>query len=165
MKSIKLILSLAIYLLPGMLFAQSNPLDKLINKYANKSGFRYAEMETDMLSCKTDQVSKDLEAKFIAFKQDSTTTYTTLEVYNLFLGKINAKKYEPLAKLNRNGNKGEVLLKREGPVILGIVITMMEKNYVVSLSATGEFNLNDVGRIKELIKNKVPEMMKKFCHD
>ncbi len=161
----KLICLLSMFILPGFLTAQSDPLDKLLNKYGDKPGFRYAEMETNMLSCSSENSSNDLEVKFISFKQDSTTDYNVSEIYNLFSDRIKSQSYEALAIVKSSGNNVEMLVKRKGPVISGFVVMMAEENRTLFLSTSGEFNLKDIARLKELIKSKFPEMIDKFCRD
>lgn len=165
MKSKKLICLLSVLVVPAFLLAQSDPLDKLLNKYGDKPGFRYAEMETNMLACGSENSSGDLEVKFISYHQDSTSGYLVSEIYNVFSKKIKSQDYEPLAILKRNGNKAEMMINRQGPVISGIVVMMMAENHALFLSATGEFNLKEIVRLKDIIESKVPEIMNKFCRD
>ena len=165
MKSMKLICLLSLFFIPGFLSAQSDPLDKLLNKYGNKPGFRYAEIETNMLSCNSENSSKNLEAKFISFKQDSTTDYNVSEIYNVFSERIKSQSYEALAIVKSSGNHIEMLVKRKGPVISGFVIMMAEENHAFFISASGEFNLKDKVRLKELMKCNFPEMIDKLGRD
>jgi hypothetical protein len=165
MKPKKLIFLLGIYLFQVSSWAQSDPLEKFIDKYSGKPGFRYVEAETDILGFITGEESEDVEARLMAYRQDSTTNFSIAEITEAFAKRLRTKHYEMLVGFNRKGSRAEFHVRRKGSEITGIAITMLQKERAVFFSATGEFDLKDAGKLKEIIKCELPGLMKQFCRE
>lgn len=163
MKSAYLFLLLVITLLPGIIRAQSNPLDKLINKYEGKSGFRYIELETNFHGCLNKDSNSETDVKFISFREDSVSKHSVAEIYSRFIGKAKSKDFKDLIILFIEGAKAELMIRHEGSEITGVIISMAKKDHIMLFGASGSFELNDLKHLKDLENCEEFEWFKKFC--
>lgn len=158
-----LIFTAIITIFPGMIWAQSNPLDKLIDKYSGKDGFRYIEMETNILNFSEKESNPESDVKVIYFGQDSTTKFDISLIYDKFTSRIKSRDFEDIAVVFMKGTKAELLIKREGSEISGLIVILKKKGHLMIFGASGIFDLNDLSRLKELKDWKGLKMFKKFC--
>ena len=166
----KIVLMFVIGLVPIILLAQSNLLDDLMKKYANKPGFYFLDMQTNMFNSGKDENStlsseQTISIKILTFDEGASSQFKTLDIYEQFNSGIDVKSYKGLVEVKSSGNKVDMMIRKEGNILSDVIIIIRESNKVTFFSATGSFNLKDLLKLSAIKNCQGLEILEKLCED
>lgn len=170
-KTIKISILALIISLPVILFAQSNPLDSYISQYEGTPGFYYMDMKTNMFSFDENEQdspkteSNVIDFKIVSFEKTEKAKFDPANIYKNFSKTLNADSYRGLVTVKSSGENVEMLVKKEGNQIAEIVIIVQEKDETILMVATGNFDLKDIAKLRNLKDCKGLEALEKLCED
>lgn len=171
MKNIeKFWLLILIIAIPAILSAQTNPLDSYISKYEGTPGFYYMDMKTNMFSFEEEDGSAKTESniidfKIVSFESIEKAKFDPASIYDNFAKTLNPDVYKGLVDVKSSGENVEMLVKKDGKQIAEIVIIVQEKDETTLMVATGNFDLKDITKLKNLKDCKGLEVLEKLCED
>ena len=97
---IKITLLAFIIAIPGILFAQINPLDNYIEKYEGTPGFYYMDMKTNMFNFddkeegSQETSSKIIDFKIVSFEKNENSKFNPTQIYTDFNTTLNKDVYK-----------------------------------------------------------------------
>ena len=170
-KTIKISILALFISLPAILFAQTNPLDSYISQYEGTPGFYYMDMKTNMFSF--DENEKDsqktesniIDFKIVSFEKTEKAKFDPADIYDNFTKTLNPDVYKGLIDVKSSGEYVEMLVKKEGNQIAEIIIIVQEKAETTLMVATGNFDLKDIAKLRNLKDCKGLEALEKLCED
>lgn len=169
--SIKTKLLAIIIAIPGLLIAQINPLDSYIEKYEGAPGFYYMDLKTNMFNF--DDMDEGLQKsssniidfKIVSFEKNKNSTFNPAQIYNDFNSTLSKDVYKGLVEVKSDGELVNMAVKKEGDQIAEIIITVQEKEETTLMVATGNFDLKDIAKLRNLKDCKGLEALEKLCED
>ena len=171
MKSIYKIIPIIICaILPVFLSAQSNPLDGLIKKYSDQPGFYFLDLKTNILSSQRDDSTtvypgKLISIKLLTFKEGAGSQNKASVIYDQFYSIIDANAYKGLVEVKSNGDKVDMMVKKDGDKLSEIVIIIKENDETTFIAASGSFDLKDLARFSEIKNCRGLETLGKLCEE
>ena len=155
---------------PMILLAQQNPAEKLFEKYSNKSGFYYLNLETNMLSTieKKGGAKSDSEIvymKMLTFKESEDVKKEASKVYGEFLKVFDKDVYKGLVDVNSAGEKVDMMVKKEDGKVSEIIIVIFDKTETMLVSVSGNFDLKNLATFKQIENCKRLGSLKQLCED
>jgi hypothetical protein len=157
---------LALLIIPGFVFSQSAKTEKLFEKYAEKEGFYFLKLETNLLSSR-DEIPDDgvVHVKMLAFEQEEDSGKDVSKVYKEFQKAFNNEEYSGLIDVNSKGEKVDMMVKKTDGIVSEIVLIILDKNETMLISATGNFDLKNLANFESLEKCKRLGMLQKLCEE
>jgi hypothetical protein len=157
-------------MIPVILSAQSNPLDGMINKYADQPGFYFLEMKTNMFSSTLDDGSsaspgKLISIKILSFEEGSSSSYKAKDIYNQLNSSIDIKAYKGIVEVKNSGDLMDMMVKKDGDKISEVIITLQEETKTTLISATGNFTLKDMAKFSGMKNCRGLETLEKLCEE
>jgi hypothetical protein len=166
----KIILIIIGGLFPIMLFAQSNPLDGLIKKYADQPGFYFLDMKTNLFTSNKEgnaspEANNLISIKILSFEEGSSAQYKAADIYEKFNSSIDFKTYKGLVQVKSSGDKVDMMVKKDGDKLSEIIIVIQESKETTILAASGSFDLKDVAKFSEMKNCRGLETLEKLCEE
>jgi hypothetical protein len=157
---------IALIILPGFVFSQSVKTEKLFEKYAEKEGFYYLKLETNLLSSK-DEFPDDgiVYLQMLTFKQVESSAKEVSKVYKEFQNVFNSQDYTGLIDVNSKGEKMDMMVKKSDGKVSEIVVIILDKTETMLISATGNFDLKKLANFDSVEKCKRLSILQKLCEE
>lgn len=167
-KIIKVLFVLAI-VSPLFLFAQQTKVDKLFEKYSEKTGFYYLNLETNMFSLideeDTGSDSQIVYLKMLTYKEGENTSKEASKIYGEFKKAFDNNGYKGLIDVNSSGEKVDMMVKKEDGKVSELVILLFDETETKLITATGNFDLKKLANLKHLEDCERLGTLKQLCED
>lgn len=169
MKSIFSIIITLVVFLPGVLLAQTNPLDGFLEKYSGEKGFYYLDLNTNMFSKSCEDEAQDFEKKvnikMLSYDETLGKGKQASDMYNVFINQFRNDDYIGLVEVRHSGENVEILVKKENKMVTEFILAMQEKESVTLVAATGNFDLKDLTKLKSLQNCKGMNILHQMCDE
>ncbi len=168
-KNLKILLVIAI-MSPLFLFSQQSGADKLFEKYSNKLGFYYLNLETNMLSTieegeESKNQSEIVYLRMLTFKESEDVNKEASKVYGEFLKAFDKDVYKGLIDVNSSGEKVDMMVKKDNGKVSEIIIVIFDNTETMLVSASGNFDLKKLATFKQIENCKRLGSLKQLCED
>lgn len=166
----KIFVILLVIGIPGILAAQSNPLDSYIEKYEGQDGFFFLKLETNLAGIdgeddKDSEFNKIIKLRMLSFEEGKSTKYDASEIYKDFTSKIGKNAYTGIMEVKSSGDNVEMLVKRNDDKLSELIITIQEEGETTLIAASGNFDLKDLAKFNNINKCKGLEILGELCED
>lgn len=151
----KIIICFAAMMISGVLFAQSDPVSKLIDEYTGKDGFIAITLTGDMMKMaaeiqeyKSDTAfeSKLNEVKLLVQEKSSDDR---IDFYSELYDNLDKKVYKELIRVKEEDQNITMLAKESNGVITEFILIVGGDDENVLIRATGEILLRELGHMAE----------------
>lgn len=168
-KILKVLLVIAI-MSPLFLFSQQSGADKLFEKYSEKTGFYYLNLETNFLSTiedgeETKNQSEIVYLRMLTFNESENTSKDASKIYGEFIKSFDKNVYSGLIDVNSSGEKVDMMVKKEDGKVSEIIIVIFDNTETMLVSASGNFDLKKLATFKQIENCKRLGSLKKLCED
>ncbi len=170
-KSVKIPFFVFIIAIPGLLLAQVNPLDSFIDKYEGAPGFYYLDLKTNMFNLNDEEKglhttqNKIIDFKIVSFEKRENSKFDPTKIYNDFNKTLKKDMYKGLVEVKSSGENINMMVKKEGDQLTEIVIIVQEKDETTLMVATGNFDLKDIAKLRDMKNCKGLQALEKLCED
>ena len=166
----KIFVILLVIGIPGILAAQSNPLDSYIEKYEGQDGFFFLKLETNLAGIegegnKDSEFDKIINLRMLSFEEGKSTKYDASEIYKNFIGEMGKDEYTGIMEVKSSGDNVEMMVKKNGDMLSEVILTVREEDETTIIAASGNFDLKDLAKFNNIKKCKGLEIFGKLCED
>lgn len=165
----QVLLIIAGLLFPVFLQAQSNPLDSFHEKYIGQEGFYYLDLKTNMvMGCDSiirGAEDREIRVKVLSYEESEKTALSSKSLYDLFVNGIDRDSYIGLIDVKSSDENVEILVKKENKALSEFVIIVREKNELSLIAASGNFDLKDLAKLKNIQSCKGLNLIEKMCEE
>jgi hypothetical protein len=153
----KLFLSLFALNISLMLYAQTNPIDEMFNKYSEKEGFTVISISSKMFSMFVDQDKKNQEADDIInnlksiriLSVEDSLLNRNLNFYNELSRKLDFSEYEELMVVKEGHDVTKFLIRQNGNVISELLVVTGGPAGNSLISIKGDLNLKSISNLSK----------------
>jgi hypothetical protein len=155
---------LFLLIVPAILIAQENPLDKLIEKYDGVDGTFFLDMKTNMVSDSVKSTNKILDLKmFVADVRNNNLSINGLK--DEFYAIVDKEEYVGLIQVKSQEENVEVMVRKAGDEVSEFVIMILEKSELTMIAATGNFDLKQLARMEAFRNCKGLDVIQTICEE
>jgi hypothetical protein len=169
MKNKTFILFILMVSLPFVMPAQINPLDEMMTMYNGQEGFYFLDLKTNMMNAghkeftgKSDHV---VNLKIISYDEKKNTSFKAENLYHQFFSTVDKAQYKGLIDIKSSGDNVEMMVKKEGDRVAEIIIAVQEKEEITIIAATGNFDLKDLARFKNMQHCHGLQVLEQLCEE
>ena len=149
---------LSLLLIPLLALTQTNPLDNLIRKYAHQDGIYFLDLTTNMFNPTADSTSsssqREINLKVLSVQNNANTNFALTDIYNEMMGTIDKSAYKGLIEIKKSGQNVEFLVRKDGNMVKNLIIAVKEEKEITLIAASGNFDLKDLAKFKQIEKCK-----------
>ena len=148
--------------IPAGTFAQSDQLNRMIHKYKSVEGFRYLDVNTNMISAETDKV---VNLKLISFDAEKNTSFVSDNLRDEFYKGFNEKEFKGLVEVKSSGDNVEMMVKKEGDKVSHIIISVLGESETVFISVSGNMTMKDLGKFSDFENCHGLQVLEQLCEE
>ncbi|MCB2221078.1 MAG: DUF4252 domain-containing protein [Bacteroidetes bacterium] len=169
MKNKTLLLLMIFVSLPFFLPAQTNPLDDMIKLYKGQEGFYFLDLKTNMMNAgdkgQTGVSDAVVNLVIISFDEKKNTSFKAENLYNQFFSTVDKAQYKGLIDIKSSGDNVEMMIKNEGERLTEVIIAVQEEDEMTIIVATGNFDLKDLARFKNMQQCHGLQVLEQLCEE
>lgn len=151
-----------IFLIPAAGFSQGDQLNRMISKYKSVEGFRYLDVNTNMISNETEKV---VNLKLVSFNAEKNASFTGKDLRDEFYKGFNKDQFKGLVEVKSSGDNVEMMVKKDGDQVSHIIISVLGQTETVFISVSGDMTMKDLGRFSDFENCHGLQVLEQLCEE
>jgi len=140
-----------------------------MKKYAEKPGFYYLDLKTNMVFSQDLENSKnekkEVNIKMLVFEETQEINLQAADLYQSFIKRLDQSDYVGLMEVKNADENVEIMVKKEEGFVSEFIITLHEDHEATIIAATGNFDLKDLAKLKDFQNCKGLQVLGKICEE